>query len=149
MSTTYAAGHEPTADEFPGRVARVREVTFNTYTTAELLVTSVQFNAVAGLYYKCSYRGSSEGDTVANGIKSQMRWKFTNTIDLTGTVLDSTQTYVDTINHTIGNVWLLDEFQAVSTGTHTVVVSIQRSSGAGNVKANCTVIAGVLLVEVY
>jgi hypothetical protein len=130
-----------------GRIGGIRETGSNTYTVTELIVTSAQFTAVNGARYRFMYRGPSEGDTAAAGIKSQLRWSHTSTVDLTGTVADSTISYVDTINHTIGNVMLLGDFIATASSTVTVAVSIQRFIGAGNVKANCTVVNGILEID--
>jgi hypothetical protein len=145
--TAAEIGQVLTAIDALGYVTSIRESTFNAACIAETLVTSAQFTAVAGARYEVTYRGPSESSVAADGMTSRIRWKHTVTADLTGTPLDSTITYADVINHTIGNVWLTGDFVAVSSTTITVVISMARLSGTGNTKPNCTQVNGVLRIN--
>ena len=132
-----------------GLVASQRDAATNvSTTTTEIVVTSVQFVAESGAVYEVTARGPSESSVAGDSIKCRIRWKHTAVADITGVEVDSTGAYAEpNANRTVGNIVLLGWFTATESSTVTVVVTIVRNGGSGNVKMNGTGVPVVIHVN--
>lgn len=153
MSSTYTsqsftAGHEPTASQLAavnagvvslakmGYVTDATDTTSNVgTTTTEVVSSSVQFTAEAGRRYEVGYSGVAESTVAGDAATVKLRWKFTNTADITGTIFATNNKTFSAASK--GDAFtLFGQFVAASSGTHTVVATIVRIIGTGTVKQN-------------
>lgn len=119
-----------------GYVTDSTDTTSNVATAGtEVVSTSVQFVGTAGLRVKASYAGVAES-TVAGDIATvRLRWKTTATPDITGTIFATNNK--TSITASKGDAFtLIGQFTPGVTGLVTVVATIQRILGTGNVKQN-------------
>ena len=153
MTTTYTSqdfpsGHVLTADQMAavnagivslakaGYVAESTDTTSNVgTTTTEVVSSSVQFTAEAGRRHEVLYTGVAESSVALDIMTLKLRWKLTNTADITGAIFATDNK--TSITASKGDAFgLVGQFVAAASGTHTVVATIVRIVGTGTVKQN-------------
>lgn len=132
----YYTGSAWTALSAKGFLTEATDTTSNvSTTTVEVVSTSIQFSGILGNRYKVSYAGVSESNTAGDISTLRLRWKTTAVVDISGTIF-ATNNKTAAAGGKGDAFSLFGTFIPLSTGTVTVVATIQRILGTGTVKQN-------------
>jgi hypothetical protein len=132
----YYTGSVWTALSSKGFVSEITDTTSNvSTTTTEIVSTSIQISGIIGTRYKVSYAGVSESNTAGDISTLRLRWKTTAVVDISGTIF-ATNNKTAAIGGKGDAFTLFGTFIPLSTGTVTIVATIQRILGSGTVKQN-------------
>jgi hypothetical protein len=147
---SFAAGAKLRASALSfGFVTDLTDATSSaTTTTTEVVSTSIQWTAVAGVRYKVTYSGNAQSTVAGDQAVVRLRWKNTSTVDTTGTSFAVTPKTCAVANKGDG-VLLVGQFSGQTAGNLIVVSTISRNLGSGTVSQGFASIGpGYFLVEI-
>lgn len=132
-----------------GFVTDLADATSNvTTTTTEIVSTSIQWTAVAGVRYKVTYSGNAQSTVAGDQAIVRLRWKNTSTVDITGTSFAVTPKTFAAANKGDA-VTLVGQFSGQTAGNLIVVSTIIRNLGSGTVSQGLTSVGpGYFLIEI-
>ena len=149
---TFAAGAKIRASALAfGFVTDLTDTTSNAgTTTTEVVSSSIQWTAVAGVRYKLMYIGQMESSVAGDQAILRLRWKNTSTVDITGTAFATTTKVAGTTSRGDGFI-LIGQFNGQTAGNLVVAATIIRNLGTGTVRQNLSSggQVGYFLVETF
>lgn len=135
MTTPFPAGHIPTAAEFAARgtIANDQRNTSSGAFTAETLLQSVTFTALAGILYSIQALQNVQSTIAADLAEVHLRWAAGATVTTAGTQISSALISLPTAGRGI-QANLLATFTP-GAGQFTIGAFAVRNTGTGNISS--------------